>query len=93
MAKTRQQVMVLYLGNSALDSGVVGWSLYDGTGKDYYPTGDSDEPPYKTGLDALRDGWRLFQASQLIPPQPGHEHDTSFLPNEFYFERLETVDE
>ncbi|WP_281284583.1 hypothetical protein [Nonomuraea diastatica] len=41
-----------------------------------------------TGVDALRDGWRLFQASQLIPPFPGHEYDTSFLKHEFVFERL-----
>lgn len=85
--------MVLYLGGAALDSSVVGWTFYDGTGASEYPTGDSDEAPYKTGLEALRDGWRLFQAAQLLPPQPGHEYDTSFLKHEFWFERLETVDE
>jgi len=37
----------------------------------------------------MRDGWRLFQASQLIPPYPGHEYDTSFLKHEFFFEKLE----
>ena len=56
-----------------------------------YVTGQSDQPPYETGLDALRDGWRLFQAAQLIPPQSGHEWDTSFLKHEFYFERLEEI--
>jgi hypothetical protein len=49
---------------------VVGWSRYDGTGRTRPTTGDSDEPPYPTGLAALQDGWRLFQASQLLPPQP-----------------------
>jgi len=93
MPVRRQQVLVLYLANSALDSVVTGWAMYDGTGDHAYTTGDSSEPPYKSGLDALRDGWRLFQASQLIPPAPGHEHDTSFLKHEFYFERLETTDE
>ena len=53
---TRQQVLVLYLGTSALDSAVVGWSLYDGTGRATPTTGDSDEPPYETGVAALRDG-------------------------------------
>ena len=28
----RQKVLVLYLQTSALDSGVVGWARYDGTG-------------------------------------------------------------
>ena len=85
----KQQVLVLYLASSALDSPVVGWTSYDGTGRSTPTAGDSDEPPYATGLDALRDGWRLFQASQLIPPHPGHEYDTSFLKHEFFFEKLE----
>ena len=29
----RQQVLVLYLASSALDSRTVGWSTYDGTGE------------------------------------------------------------
>lgn len=36
----------------------------------------------------LKDGWRLIQASQLIPPYPGHEYDVSFLKHEFIFERI-----
>lgn len=84
----RQQVLVLYLDNSALDSWVIGWSLYDGTGRTSPTTGDSDEPPYETGVAALRDGWRLIQAAQLIPPYPGHEYDVSFLKHEFLFEKL-----
>jgi hypothetical protein len=84
----RQQVLVLYLATSALDADVVGWARYDGTGRTSPTTGDSDEPPYRTGLDALLDGWRLFQAAQLIPPYPGHEYDTSYLKHEFLFERL-----
>ena len=85
---TRQQVLVLYLASSALDAKVVGWSSYDGTGETTPTTGDADIPPYETGLDALKDGWRLFQASQLLPPQPGHEYDVSFLKHEFFFEKL-----
>jgi len=84
----RQQVLVLYLATSALDSPVIGWSSYDGTGRTKPTTGDSDEPPYETGVAALIDGWRLFQAAQLIPPYPGHEHEVSFLKHEFLFERL-----
>ena len=40
------------------------------------------------GVAALRDGWRLIQASQLLPPQPGAEYGTSFLKHEFFFEKL-----
>ncbi|MFI6481088.1 hypothetical protein ACIBH1_24375 [Nonomuraea sp. NPDC050663] len=84
----KQQVLVLYLANSSLDAPVVGWSSYDGTGATRPTAGDSDEPPYRSGVEALCDGWRLFQASQLIPPYPGHEYDTSFLKHEFFFEKL-----
>jgi len=84
----RQQVLILYLGTSALDSNVIGWSRYDGTGRSRPTMGDSDEPPYATGVDALIDGWRLIQASQLQAHQPGHEYDVSYLPYEFFFERL-----
>ncbi len=84
----RQQVLVLYLQTSALDSDVIGWSEYDGTGTDVHMAGDSDEPPYDSGLDALRDGWRLFQASQLQPHAPGDEFRTGYLKYEFFFEKL-----
>jgi hypothetical protein len=88
MTTARQQVLVLYLASSALDAKVVGWSSYDGAGESTPTTGDSDLPPYETGLEALKDGWRLFQASQLLPPQAGHEYDVSFLKHEFFFEKL-----
>lgn len=88
----RQQVLVLYLATSALDADVVGWSVYDGTGRTSPTTGDSDEPPYASGVHALEDGWRLFQAAQLIPPYPGREYDVSFLKHEFFFEKLVEID-
>lgn len=89
----RQKVMVLYLSNSALDSEVKGWTFYDGTGKTRPTTGDSDTPPYETGLDALLDGWRVIQFPQLIPPYPSMEYTTSFHMFEFIFEQIEELDE
>lgn len=86
---TRQQVLFLYLASSALDGPVVGWSRYDGDRPG--PTPPVEEkatPPYRTGVDALRDGWRLIQASALHPPAPGAERQTSYLKHEFVFERL-----
>ena len=60
----RQKVLVLYLANSALDAPTVAWAVYDGTGETRPMSGDTDTPPYKTGVDALKDGWRLFQAAR-----------------------------
>jgi len=87
--KLRQKVLALYLATSALDSGVLGWAVYDGTGSAAHTTGDSDEPPYATGLQALQDGWRLIQHPILIPPYPGEEYSTSFMKYGFIFEKLE----
>lgn len=92
MGNRRQKVLVLYLSNSALDSKVLAWSLYDGTGKQAHTTGNGDVPPYTSGLDALKSGWRVIQFPQMIPPYPGDEYSTSFLKHEFIFEQLEEVD-
>ena len=88
----RQKVMVLYGMTSALDSPVVSWAVWDGTGRETHMPGDSDEPPYKTGLDALLDGWRLLQMSQLLPHYPGAEYTTSYQKYEFVFEKLGEID-
>lgn len=85
---SRQQVLVLYLANSALDAPVIGWSLYDGSGATTPMAGDAAEPPYQTGLDALKDGWRLIQASPLLAHAPGDEFRTAYLKYEFFFEKL-----
>ena len=87
----RQKVLTLYLNTSALDSRVLGWSMYDGTGQDTFTTGDGTEPPYETGLEALKDGWRLIQQPVLVPPYPGDEYTTSFMKYGFLFEKLEDV--
>ena len=92
MTRLRQQVLVLYLSNSALDSDVKGWSIYDGTGESRPTTGDSDTPPFKTGLDALLDGWRVIQFPQLQPPYPEMEYTTSFQMFEFVFEKLKEIE-
>ncbi len=88
----RQNVLILYLSSSALDSTVIAWTRWDGSGDHTHMAGDESEPPYKTGLHALRDGWRLFQFSQLTPETPGEEFRTSYLKYEFAFEQWVEVD-
>jgi hypothetical protein len=82
----RQQVLMMWLSGPGLDGRTLGWAFFDGTaGRGPQPSSD---PPYDTGVDALVDGWRMLQMSQLIPPVPGHERETSFLKHEFVFERI-----
>ena len=45
MSELRQQLLVLHLHTPDLNSGVVAWALYDGTGQKRYTTGDSEAPP------------------------------------------------
>lgn len=92
MAEHRQQVLILYLANSSLDSRVVSWARYDGTGKEPYMPGDADQPPYASGVHALCDGWRLIQLSQLLPPHPGQEFTVSYQRYECVFEKWLAVD-
>lgn len=87
----RQQVLVLYLATSSLRSRVVSWSMYDGASQVEPDTGEDVEPPYRTGFDALCDGWRLLAASPLLPAYPGTEYLTSHHKFEFFFERLATA--
>lgn len=91
MSALRQQVLVLYLSSSALDSNVIAWANYDGTGRAHPMAGDQSEPPYRTGVHALRDGWRLIQASPLMQHAQGDEFRTGYLKYEFFFERLVDV--
>jgi len=83
----KQRVLVLYLRSSALDSEVIGWALYDGNDPYANGPGEQNEPPYKTGIQALADGWRLFQASPLQPAPAGQEFQTDYLKYEFFFEQ------
>ncbi|MBT3462509.1 MAG: hypothetical protein HOM69_03180 [Gammaproteobacteria bacterium] len=88
----RQKVLVLYLATSALDTPVIGWAKYDGFGDSQPMTGDEDIPPYKTGVDALRDGWRLIQASPLVSHASGEEFRTDYLKYEFFFEQWQSIE-
>ncbi len=85
--------MVLYLSDSSLDSATVAWAFFDGTGERRHMAGDDDKPPYKSGLAALQDGWRLIQASPLLDHVPGNEYRTGYLRYEFFFEQLVTIDD
>lgn len=83
-ATHRQQVLILWLEHSDLDGAVVAWTLHDGV-----DTGEAGaEKPYATGLDALRDGWRLIQTSPVPQPAPGAETVRGRFEHEFTFERI-----
>ena len=91
MAELRQQLLVLHLHTPDLNSQVVAWAMYDGTGKKRYTTGDSETPPYSSVVEAMRDGWRVIQFPQQFPAYPGMEYHTSYLRFEYILEKLEEI--
>ena len=88
-ARQRQQVLFVWLAEPTLSGSVIGWAFHDGTdGRGPQPVGES---PYATGVDALRDGWRVIQVSPPITPNTGAEHVNSTLHNEYVLERIVDV--
>lgn len=87
----RQQILYLWLAEGALDTEAVAWAFYDGT-QGRGPGLPDGEPPYKTGVAAMQDGWFMLQSPAPYGLHPGLEHETSYLPNEFIFERRIAVD-
>ncbi|MBI1928140.1 hypothetical protein HYR99_28330 [Candidatus Poribacteria bacterium] len=93
MPQLRQKILVLYLHTPDLNSSVVAWSVYDGTGKESHTTGDSDQPPYPSVIAAMRDGWRVIQFPQQFPAYPGMEYYTAYLRFEYILEKMEEIDD
>ena len=86
----RQKLLFLYLANSDLHAGVIGWSTFDGTSTDP-PEMDDPDPPYASAVAAMRDGWRVIQVSKLAAPPAGREFDVDYLKHEVILEKLEEV--
>ncbi len=88
MSPVRQQILILHLESGDLGSEAVAWALYDGAlpaDAVQMQTGSEYEPPYDSVLAAMRDGWRVFQASPL--PERSAATGTGQLANEFWLER------
>lgn len=77
----RQQVLHLWLKAAALDAEVTAWAFFDGTAGAEWA--EPDQAPYRTGVDALADGWFLFQTPAPIDPAATNGE----LSCEFVFER------
>ena len=53
----KQDILILYLSNSSLESNVIGWARHYGDKKKIGMPGDNDSPPYEKGIEAKHDGW------------------------------------
>ncbi len=95
MSKLRQQILILHLAASSLESKTVAWAFFDGAAaadKRQMQAGDSNEPPYYSVLAAMQDGWNVLQLPTLPIYVAGHEHESGHLPYEYVLERKVDLD-
>ena len=82
----KQLLLYLYSKSTNLRSPLGGWALYDATALDE-PMLPSQDAPYTSVLDAVRDGWRIVQF-----PRPElynfTDVDNSYLGYEFILEKF-----
>ena len=82
----KQSVLYLYSKSTNLRSPLGAWALYDPTVPDD-PALPSQDPPYGSVLDAVRDGWRIVQ----FPRPELHnfsEVENAYLSFEFILEKI-----
>ena len=82
----RQQLLHLWLGGPSVDNPVLAWSFHDASAGEG-PQPPPVEPPYATGLDAMRDGWMLLSATPPPTPQDDPNSPGTYIDHEFLFER------
>ena len=51
----KQDILILYLSNSSLESKVIGWARHYGDKKKIGMAGDNDSPPYERGIESIHD--------------------------------------
>ena len=82
----KQRILYLYSKSTNLRSPLGGWALYDPTAPEE-PILPSQDAPYTSVLDAVRDGWRIVQF-----PRPElynfTDVDNAYLTYEFILEKL-----
>lgn len=82
----QQLILYLYSKSTNLRSPLGAWALYDPTAPDD-PILPSQEPPYASVLDAVRDGWRIVQF-----PRPElysfSDVENAYLNFEFILEKI-----
>lgn len=89
VAEPTQRILYLYSRSTNMRARIIGWVLYDPTCPDE-PKLPSQDSPYPSVIDAVRDGWRIVQFP--IPElREFSEVDNRYLGYEFVLEKCETV--
>ena len=72
MSELRQKLLVLHLHTPDLNSSVVAWAMYDGSGEKRHTTGDSETPPYNSVMEGDARWLASDSVSTTIPCLPRH---------------------
>ena len=83
----QQKILILYLAGSSPSDEVVGWSCYDPFNEGFDPSGSQD-PPYDSAIDAMKDGWRIIKFPELKEFREDNIHETKYLDYEFILEKI-----
>ena len=86
LSSEKQLILYLYSKSTNLRSPLGGWALYDATAPEA-PILPSQDAPYTSVIDAVRDGWRIVQF-----PRPElydfSDVDNAYLAFEFILEKF-----
>lgn len=86
LGSKKQLILYLYSKSTNLRSPLGGWAVYDATAPDE-PVLPSQDAPYGSVLDAVKDGWRIVQF-----PRPElynfTDVDNTYLTYEFILEKF-----
>lgn len=89
-----QDVLVLFQSTPALDATVTAWSRYEASkGDRISDLLDEAEPPYRTAMEAMRDGWQVIQMSELKQRSPEDAYEDGPLPYQVVLSKLSEIEE
>ena len=85
-----QKLLFLHLTTPDLTSRVVAWAMFDPSVSEdavQMQSGDQDEPPYGSVLDAMRDNWTVLQTPRL--PDNPTDFQTGHLLYEYVLQKFD----
>lgn len=85
IAEPRQQILYLLSRCSDMRSPLCGWRLYDPAVQEVQVI-PSQDPPYGSVLDAIRDGWRVLQVP--LPQSHPFSAENTYVGYEFVLEKV-----
>ena len=89
-----QDILVLFQSTPGLDANVTAWSRYEASKwSKISDLPDETDPPYRTAMEAMCDGWQVIQMSELKQRSPDDAYEDGPLPYQTVLSRFNEVEE